>query len=196
MTIVMQLLKNTQAWALALLLTFTATSKAELLFSSDGKAITIIGRNFVNGRLIIPNTIRGLPVTSIGANAFEVTGSGLTWVTIPNSVTSIGERAFYGCTGLTWVVIPNSVKSIGANAFSVCTGLKGVTIGNSVKSIGEGAFSYSYLTSVYFMGNAPTVGPNVFSAIGNNVTVYYIAGKTGWGASFAGRPTALWSIPR
>ena len=45
MSILVQLLKNTQAWALALLLTFTATSKAELLFTYDGTAITITGSN-------------------------------------------------------------------------------------------------------------------------------------------------------
>ena len=45
------------------------------------------------------------------------------------------------------------------------------------------------------MGNAPTVSGYVFDARAN-VTVYYIAGKTGWGTHFEGWPTALWSIPR
>ena len=60
--------------------------------------------------------------------------------TIPNSVTSIGECAFYGCTRLTSVTIPNSVKSIGEQAFYYCTNLSSVTIPNYVKSIGEYAF--------------------------------------------------------
>ena len=62
-------------------------------------------------------------------------------ITIPNSVTSIGNLAFSGCTGLTSVTIPNSVISIGVFAFSGCTGLTSVTIPNSVTSIGDDAFS-------------------------------------------------------
>ena len=61
---------------------------------------------------------------------------------IPDSVTSIGEYAFYNCHGLTSVTIPGSVTTIGNSAFSGCTGLTGVTIPGTVKSIGEGAIGY------------------------------------------------------
>ena len=59
---------------------------------------------------------------------------------IPNSVTTIGERAFLVCSGLTEVIIPNSVTTIGVDAFYHCTGLKAVTIGNSVTTIDWWAF--------------------------------------------------------
>ena len=71
---------------------------------------------------------------------------------IPNSVTSIGQSAFPGCSGLTSIEIPDSVTSIGIEAFSGCSGLTSVTIGNSVTSIWEAAFfGCSGLTSVIFL---------------------------------------------
>ena len=74
---------------------------------------------------IIPNT-----VTAIGDNAFY--GSGLKSFDIPNSVTTIGEAAFWFCDALTDIHIPNSVTSIGDLAFGACLSLKDVTIPNSV----------------------------------------------------------------
>ena len=61
-------------------------------------------------------------------------------ILIPNSVTSIGDRAFYNCTGLTSITIPSSVTSIGSYAFCGCDGLTGITIPDSVTNISENAF--------------------------------------------------------
>ena len=61
-------------------------------------------------------------------------------ITIPDSVTSIEDYAFYGCTSLTSITIPNSVKTIGNDAFSHCTSLKSITIPDSVTSIEDYAF--------------------------------------------------------
>ena len=67
---------------------------------------------------------------------------------IPNTVTSIGDYAFYGCSGLTSITIPNSVTTIGESAFHSCL-IKSVIIGKSVTEIGDYAFSECYnLTSV------------------------------------------------
>ena len=116
---------------------------------------------YLNGEeikdLVIPNS-----VTSIGYRAFYGC-TDLTSVTIPNSVTSIGEEAFYSCSGLTSVAIGNSVTSIGEEAFENCTGLTSVTIGNSVTSIGEEAFSQCIgLTSVTIPNSVTTIGEGAF----------------------------------
>ena len=79
---------------------------------------------------------------------------------IPNSVTSIGESAFRGCSGLTSIEIPNNVTSIGDLAFDRCSGLTSVTIPNSVTSIGKNAFfGCSGLTSVTIEAETPPVLP-------------------------------------
>ena len=108
-------------------------------------------------------------MTSIGVWAFRGC-SGLTSVTIPNSVTAIGYRAFYGCSGLTSVTIPNSVTSIGVWAFRGCSGLTSVTFGNSVTYIGSDAFAHcSNLTTVNAMMTNP---PESIFAFGNDENIY------------------------
>lgn len=89
--------------------------------------------------------------------------SGLTSITIPNSVTSIGISAFYGCTSLTSIDIPNSVTSIDTNAFVRCSGLTSCTIGSSVTSIGNFAFgACSGLTSINIPSGVTTIGNTAF----------------------------------
>jgi len=110
--------------------------------------------------LILPNS-----VTSIGERSFA--GCSMTSVTIPNSVNSIGNYAFEGCSGLTSVAIGNSVTSIGTGAFQNCIGLTSVTIPNSVTSIGNSAFAYcSGLTSVTNYATTPqTITTYVFRSV-------------------------------
>ena len=95
------------------------------------------------GELIITEGTKGIA----GAAFYEC--SSQTSVTIPNSVTYIGEYAFMNCSGLTSVTIGNSVTQIGYAAFCYCSGLTSVTIPNSVTSIGDFAFyNCSSLTSI------------------------------------------------
>ena len=106
---------------------------------------------------IIPNS-----VTSIGAYAFYGC-SNLASITIPNSVTSIGNNAFYGCASLTSITIPNSVISIGNYAFYGCYNLASITIPNSVTSIGNYAFyGCSKLTSITIPSSVTSIGNDVF----------------------------------
>ena len=108
--------------------------------------------------ITIPNS-----VTSIGDEVFNGCKS-LQFITIPNSVTSIGNRAFSGCKSLQSITIPNSVTSIGDKAFSGCYSLQRVTIPNSVKSIGDEAFSWcSSLQSVTIPNSVTKIGDYAFS---------------------------------
>ena len=114
----------------------------------------------------IPNSVE-----SIGDYAFSDC-SGLTSVTIPNSVTSIGSQAFSDCSDLTSVTIPNSVTSIGDYAFRGCSDLTSVTIPNSVTSIGKYAFALcSGLTSVTIPNSVTSIGDEAFYGCDNLRTI-------------------------
>ena len=105
----------------------------------------------------IPNS-----VTSIGDYAFYECRS-LTSLTIPNSVTSIGKATFSGCFHLTSLTIPNSVTSIGFWAFSSCESLTSLTIPNSVTAIGDYAFCHcSNLTSLTIPNSVTSIGDGAF----------------------------------
>jgi len=107
---------------------------------------------------VIPNS-----VTSIGDVAFGGCSS-LTNLDIPNSVTSIGDGAFSGCNGLTSIELPNSVTSIGDRAFQECSGLTNLDIPNSVTSIGDNAFSRcNGLTSIELPNSVTTIGAKAFA---------------------------------
>ena len=93
--------------------------------------------------------------------------SGLTSLTIPSGVTSIGNEAFSGCSGLTSLTIPSSVTSIGGWAFSGCSGLTSLTIPSSVTSIGESAFwGCSGLTSLTIPSSVTSIGWGAFAECG------------------------------
>ena len=103
--------------------------------SDDGTITSYTGEGVTN--VIIPEEIDGVKVTGIGEEVFAY--SDITSIEIPDGVTSIGLKAFYGCSSLTNIEIPNSVTSISAAAFADCTSLVSITIPEGVTSLGKDA---------------------------------------------------------
>jgi hypothetical protein len=123
--------------------------------------------------ITIPNS-----VTSIGKGAFEDC-IGLTSITIPDSVTSIGDEAFSGCTNLTSITIPDGVTDIGYGAFSGCTGLTSITIPDGVTSIGDYAFNRcTGLTSITIPNSVTSIGPGAFYGCTGLTSITIGAGVT------------------
>jgi hypothetical protein len=145
------------------------------------------------GEIIIPSMLGGCPVTRIGKHAFykchSLTGvtipktvtsigdeafedSGLRSVTIPNSVTSIEDGAFEFCSELKCVTIPDSVTSIGNSAFCFCGALRSVAIPNSVTNIGSCAFlECRWLKCVTITNGVESIGENAFDGCGSLTSV-------------------------
>lgn len=121
--------------------------------TSNTVSVTYYGEHSIEavytGHIEIPSSVshNGVTysVTGIGDKAFNMCN--ITGVTIPNSVTSIGEEAFFYCSNLTQVIIPNSVTTIGKAAF-MGFGITSIVVPSSVTTIGDLAFCCRNLKKV------------------------------------------------
>ena len=148
--------------------------------------------------VVIPSSLGGKPVTSIGKSAF-FNCSGLTSVEIPDSVVSIGDSAFSICSGLASVKIGNHVMSIGERAFSSCRKLTSVTIPNSVTDIGERAFEdCSRLTSVTIPDGVTSIGYDAFyncsDLLFNTSTIPGVKLVDGWVVGVTSSPAGVLNL--
>ena len=110
----------------------------------------------------------------LGSRAFY-NCSGLTSLSLPSGITSIGWEAFSGCSGLTSLSLPSGLTSIDFNAFSGCSGLTSLSLPSGLTSIGDVAFyGCSGLTSIYvYTEKLPKIGSNVFDGCdAKKCTVY------------------------
>ncbi len=169
----MRLLQFIPALFLLSVIPANADQYGDFIYTANATEVTISGYTGAGGALTIPSSIDGLPVKNIGS-AFN-SNTSLSSVTIPNSVTSIGEEAFYYCTGLTSVVVdeanPNysSVAGVLFNKSQTTLiqypggKIGGYTIPSSVTSIGNWAFNYcSGLTSVTIPSSVTSIGSFAF----------------------------------
>ena len=128
----------------------------------------------INGEVTIPDS-----VTSIGDYAF-LGRSGLTSITIPDSVTSIGDFSFSICSGLTSMTIGNGVTNIGAYAFQYCNGLTSIIIPDGVTSIGDYAYrNCTNLTSLAIGSGVTDIGHYAFDGC-KGLTTVHIADIAAW----------------
>ena len=167
------------------------TSGLEFELNSDGESYTCLG--FKEGKsaadAVIPETYRNKPVTAIANNAFNENVMRdiynnffyggeesedkvkLTSVTIPETVTKIGEYAFSDCTELKTVSLPSGLKTIGTQAF-VRSGIEGeIKIPESVTEIGQAAFSATNITSATLPEGTQRVSASLFSGCDKLTTV-------------------------
>jgi hypothetical protein len=137
----------------------------------------------------IPAMIDGSPVTTIGDRAFSGCTS-LRSISIPSSVTAIGDWAFASCSSLRSISIPSSVTAIGEGAFAGCSSLSSISIPSGVTAIGEGAFDgCSSLSSISIPSGVTAIGDGAFVSCSSLTSISIPSGVTAigdrafWGCS-------------
>ncbi len=129
--------------------------------NTDG-TYTITGCNIFTDEVTIPETYNGKAITAIGQGAFQLKRN-ISYITIPDTIKTIGSMAFYGCSSLVSIYIGESVESIGAKAFGGCSSLEFINIVNTTM-IGELAFTgCSSLYGFSSNGMLKVIGKNAFS---------------------------------
>lgn len=155
--------------------------------------VTTIGTSAFEGCIAHNNVVIPGSIASIGIFAF-VDCRNLNNVVISNGVTSIEAFAFSG-TGLTTLILPATLTNIDPYAFQSCTNLTSITIPSTITNIADYVFSSCQnLRDLFLTGNAPTADSTFFDP-DTNAVAYYMAATTGWQEFSAktGVPTELWN---
>lgn len=147
---------GTDGYCTACALPLCPTDGVTYAVSEDGTYAQVTGYEGGESRIVIAEQYEGLPVKAIGASAFK--GSGLTRVQLPDSITEIGENAFYECKSLTAINLPEGVTRISYYAFANCYCLKEIVIPEGVTELSAGVF-YSCTSLVQV--TLPKVGTRI-----------------------------------
>ena len=136
------------------------------ILSTSDKTCEVAGYKSVSTDvtdLYIPQKVKNSSTTFTVTRIANIHGQ-LVSVTIPNSVTEIGNSAFSNCEKLTSIDIPNSVTSLGAYAFNQCYALSSVRLSNSIRSLENSTFKgCESLTSIVIPASVTSIGDNAFN---------------------------------
>ena len=160
--------------ALLVVLQLSGTGQAQYTYVTNHNAITITGYTGAGGDLIVSNSLNGLPVAGINNAVFQ-NFSSLTSVTIPSSITQIGQNAFAGCINLTAFTLDpgnSAYSSLDGVLFNKdqttllqCPGAKtgSYRIPSTVTTVGDAAFQYcANLTGVIIPPGVVRIGSGAF----------------------------------
>jgi hypothetical protein len=142
---------------------YTVTAIGETAFKGCSQTNNITNCNNAYNYLGIKTIILPNTITSIGEKAF-ICCTELESINIPESVTSIGDLAFWGCESLRSIVIPEGITTIGERTFRYCINLTSVTLPSTLTTIKTGAFKYcESLTTITIPANVTSIGSQAFA---------------------------------
>ena len=151
------------------------------VYEPDSGRLTLTGWKDTSAEIEIPAAIAGVPVTGLGGEIFK-DRTDLVKITLPASLETITDGAFWGCTGLTAVSLPAAVKEIGRDAFRDCTGLVIDSLPTGLKTIGESAFrNCAALCEAVLPDTLETIGTDAFRDCASLAAIFVPASVTALG---------------
>ena len=153
----------------------------EYILKEDGTYSVSGAGTCTDAWIVLPSVHMGIRVTSIEDNAFYSVST-LQKITVPDSIASIGNRAFYLCRNLKELDLSEGIKTIGDSAFYGCAALITATLPKSVTSIGNQAFSgCSKLTEIVLPIGLKSIGNSAFESCGSLMSIAIPNGVTAIG---------------
>src|SRR5574344_294175 len=152
----------------------TATIDGIKYYLENGKATIMVQPTTLSGDIVIPEKVTynnvDYTVSSMTSSAFKQTD--IKTITLPNSITSLGDECFWFCSYLTSIILPNSITSLGNDCFGSCSNLTSIILPNSITSLGNLCFwNCSSLTSITLPNSITSLGYNCFGLCTNLTSI-------------------------